>query len=103
MQEKRARVQSAQPKAKGEGKCSVEVALINHDGAPLKMRIEGKSVCINLVLLTNASRMEELWNLWNDLWVVGELSDEGQRMDRVWLTLERVGGNIFPKFADATA
>jgi hypothetical protein len=32
----------------------------------LKMSVEGKSVCVSLVLLTNALRMEELRNLWND-------------------------------------
>jgi hypothetical protein len=36
----------------------------------LKMSAEGKSVCLSLVLLTNASRMEELQNLWNDARVV---------------------------------
>jgi hypothetical protein len=69
--EGRARVQSAQPKANGEGKSSVEVAyFFLIDGAPLKMSAEGKSVCVSLVLLTNASRMEELRNLWNDAQVV---------------------------------
>ncbi len=38
--------------------------------APLKDDIEGKSVSVSLVLLTNASRMEELQNLWNDARVV---------------------------------
>ena len=38
--------------------------------APLKDDIEGKSVSVSLVLLTNASRMEELRNLWNDARVV---------------------------------
>ncbi len=36
----------------------------------LKDDIEGKSVSVSLVLLTNASRMEELRNLWNDARVV---------------------------------
>jgi hypothetical protein len=35
-------------------------------------------VCVSLVLLTNALRMEELPNLWNDARAVGELSDKGQ-------------------------
>jgi hypothetical protein len=68
--EGRARVRSAQPKANGKGKSSVEVAYFSIDGAPLKMSAEGKSVCISLVLLTNASKMEELRNLWNDARVV---------------------------------
>jgi hypothetical protein len=68
--------------AKGKGKSSVEVALIDRDGAPLKMSIKGKSVCISLVLLANNSKLEELQNLWNDAQVVSELSDEGQTMAR---------------------
>jgi hypothetical protein len=68
--EGRARVRSALPKANGEGKSSVKVAYFWIDGAPLTMSAEGKSVCVSLVLLTNASRMEELQNLWNDTRVV---------------------------------
>ena len=70
MREGRARVQSAQPKANGQGKSSVKAAYFSIDGAPLEMSVEGKSVCVSLVLLTNALRMEELQNLWNDARVV---------------------------------
>jgi hypothetical protein len=55
--EGRARVQSAQPKANGEGKSSVEVAYFLIDGAPLKMSAEGKSVCVSLVK-TDESKMD---------------------------------------------
>jgi hypothetical protein len=93
--EGRARVQSAQPKAKGKGKSSIEITLNDRNGAPLNMSIKGGNVCVSLVLLVNASRMEELRNLWNDARVVSELSDEGQTMDRQ--VLPAVPQNTQPK------
>jgi hypothetical protein len=50
-------------KSQRQGQEQRQGCLFLINGAPLKMSVEGKSVRVSLVLLTNASRMDELQNL----------------------------------------
>jgi hypothetical protein len=52
-------------KPAARARAALRLLIFSIDGAPLKMSVEGKRVCVSLVLLTNASRMEmeELQNL----------------------------------------